>query len=173
MQIIFPLSASIISRRWPSMRCYCMMAFMLPALVGSIIQYKTQNSGARLFGYYIMTSYVATLGLCIAAPGANIAGYTKRVTVGAMIFIAYAAGNIVGPHLFNANESPPYRSGMLSCIVCFAVTIPLCGALRVYYAGENSRRDEVLAARGERYDPAEGDFADRTDVENISFRYAL
>jgi ACS family allantoate permease-like MFS transporter len=69
------------------------VAQMLPCLVGVIIQYKTRESGALcesniaptcatltclrlVFGYYILGSYVASLGICFAAPGANIAGTT-------------------------------------------------------------------------------------------------
>jgi hypothetical protein len=157
---------------------------MLPSLLGVIIQYKTRNSGAlrespptppltAVFGYYILGSYVGSLGLCFAAPGANITGYSKRITTSAMIFIAYACGNIAGPHLFISTETPPYRTGMLACIICFTATIPMVAALRAYYVRENARRDRVMQEMGKAYDPAGGDFADRTDVENIGFRYAL
>lgn len=146
---------------------------MLPSLLGAIIQYRTRNSGALLFGYYILGSYVASLGICFAAPGANIAGYTKRVVTGGMIFVSYAVGNIIGPHLFISTEKPPYRSGMLTCIICFSLAVPLSGALRLYYIYENRRRDRIMAENGEEYDPSAGDFADRTDCENLAFRYAL
>lgn len=100
-------------------------------------------------------------------------GYTKRVTISAMIFIAYALGNIAGPHLFISTESPPYKTGMLACIVCFSVAVPLVALLRWYYLRENGRRDAVMAEHGLVYDPQDGDFEDRTDTENIGFRYAL
>lgn len=146
---------------------------MLPSLVGSVIQYTTRSDGALLFGYYIMGSYVASLGLCFAAPGANIAGYTKRVVTAGMIFVSYAVGNIIGPHLFISTEDPPYRSGMLTCIICFTLAVPMIAALRWYYVRENRRRDVLMAQSGEAYDPLEGDFSDKTDCENVRFRYAL
>lgn len=127
---------------------------MLPSIVGIVIQYRTRSSGALrecrvrvyfvltpVFGYYIMGSYVATLGLLFAGPGANIAGYTKRVTTSGMIFVAYATGNIIGPHLFHSEESPPYRSGMLASMVCFCLVVPMVLSLRAYYVWENRRRD--------------------------------
>ncbi|WVQ79769.1 hypothetical protein IAT38_001869 [Cryptococcus sp. DSM 104549] len=173
MQVFFPLTGAIIARKVPNARLYVLMAYMLPSLIGVIIQYKTRQSGALLFGYYILGSYVAALGVCFAAPGANIVGYTKRVVVGAMVFISYAVGNIIGPHFFISTESPPYRSGMFACIVCFAATIPMGFALRLYYVRENRRRDRLQAEMGEVAEPDAGDFSDRTDVENLSFRYAL
>ncbi|KAE8541995.1 hypothetical protein D1P53_002169 [Cryptococcus gattii VGV] len=173
LQVLFPLSGAIIARKVPNARLYVLMAYMLPSLVGVIIQYKTRNSGALLFGYYILGSYVASLGICIAAPGANVAGYTKRIIIGAMVFIAYALGNITGHFFWKSAESPPYRSGMLACMVCFAATTPLGFCLRCYYVYENKRRDSLQAEMGKGTENGQGDFSDRTDVENLSFRYAL
>ncbi|WRT68774.1 uncharacterized protein IL334_005754 [Kwoniella shivajii] len=174
MQVVFPLSGAYIARKVPGARLYVLMAYMLPSLVGVIIQYKTRNSGALLFGYYILGSYVASLGICFAGPGANVVGYTKRVVVGAMVFVAYATGNIVGPHFFVSTETPAYRSGMFACIICFTITIPMAFLLRLYYARENRRRDKLAEESGDpTYDENRGDFSDRTDIENLSFRYAL
>ncbi|WWC90314.1 uncharacterized protein L201_005247 [Kwoniella dendrophila CBS 6074] len=174
MQVIFPLSGAYIARKVPQARLYVLMSYMIPSLIGVIIQYKTRKSGALLFGFYILGSYVASLGICFAAPGANVAGYTKRVVVGAMIFIAYATGNIVGPHFFISTEVPAYKSGMFACIICFTITIPMAFLLRLYYLKENRRRDKLAEERGEgAYDANAGDFSDQTDIENLSFRYAL
>lgn len=90
-----------------------------------------------------------------------------------MNFIAYAVGNIIGPHLFVSTESPPYRSGMLACICCFATAIPLCFALRCHYVRENARRDRLQMLEGSVGEQHHDDFVDRTDMENLSFRYAL
>lgn len=46
MQVVFPLSGAIIARKVPNARLYVLTAYMLPSLVGVIIQYKTRNSGA-------------------------------------------------------------------------------------------------------------------------------
>ncbi|WWD19392.1 hypothetical protein CI109_103852 [Kwoniella shandongensis] len=173
MQVVFPLSGAIIARKVPGARLYVLMAYMIPSTVGVIIQYKTRQSGALLFGYYILGSYVASLGVCFGAPGSNVTGYTKRVVIGAMIFVSYALGNIVGPHFFISTENPPYRSGMLACIVCFASTIPMGAGLRFYYVRENRRRDELASATGEGGVDEVGDFSDKTDIENLSFRYVL
>lgn len=46
-------------------------------------------------------------------------------------------------------------------------------SLRYYYVYENKRRDRLQAEMGEGAENDQGDFSDRTDVENLSFRYAL
>lgn len=58
-------------------------------------------------------------------------------------------------------------------MVCFAATIPMGFSLRYYYVYENKRRDRLQAEMGEGVETDKGDFSDRSDVENLSFRYAL
>lgn len=57
------------------------------------------------------------------------------------MFLAYCAGNIVGPQLFIDKEAPKYQSGFLAMLVCFVLGIIFSVALRVYYIWENKRRD--------------------------------
>lgn len=38
----------------------------------------------------------------------NVAGFTKKAVTSAMVFIAYCAGNIIGPFLFFPSEAPGY-----------------------------------------------------------------
>lgn len=46
MQVVFPLSGAYVARCFPGWRIYVMMLWMLPSLIGVIIQYSTRNSGA-------------------------------------------------------------------------------------------------------------------------------
>jgi hypothetical protein len=39
----------------------------------------------------------------------NVAGYTKRTTVNAVMFMGNCAGNITGPFLFFPGEAPGYE----------------------------------------------------------------
>lgn len=38
----------------------------------------------------------------------NVAGFTKKSVASAMMFMAYTAGNIIGPFLFFSREAPDY-----------------------------------------------------------------
>lgn len=100
------------------MRRFLKIVWVLPSLLGVALQYGTSNTGSRLFGYYIIGSFVGSVGQGFAFPGANVTGYTyvkawmrlgpwadysslfslsrKRITVGGMIFVAYAVGNLIG-----------------------------------------------------------------------------
>lgn len=99
-----------------------------------------------------------------------------------MVFIAYASGNIAGPQLYIAGETPAYRTGMLASLICFAIAFFLCVLLRYvslggdvihlvlnrfahrfHYVRANARKDRILAERGETI--ADATFEDLTDVE--------
>lgn len=113
---------------------------------------------------------------------ANFAGHTKRMTVNGVNFICYAAGNIIGPFMFDPDEAPRYMSaikalcGMYSSCMFFTACI---GGLMWW---ENRKRDARLAVMtgGEHVNAGYGDtevnevgFTDRTDKENPHFRYKL
>jgi len=66
--------------------------------------------GVRLFSYYIFSSFASGLPLSLSLVSSNVAGYTKKATVSAMMFIAYCAGNIIGPFLFFSHEAPRYQA---------------------------------------------------------------
>lgn len=167
-QVIFTLGGSYMARNYKGWRTWVMIIYVLPAVAGVAIQYGTRNTGALLFGYYMIPSFVAGLGQAFAMPGANVTGYTKRCTTAAMVFVAYAVGNIIGPHLFDSTEKPPYRSGMLACIICFGASIPIALVIRYYYTSQNAKRDKIKP-----HDPTIGNFEDLTDLQNQNFRYAL
>jgi ACS family allantoate permease-like MFS transporter len=118
--------------------------------------------------YFYLGPYIVSLGINTA----NTAGHTKKVTVNALIFIAYCVSNIIAPQFFKANQAPLYPLGMgavLGSYVLAMITI-------VMYAGycwrENRRRDRIDADKGGRVH-ADTDFRDLTDKQNIHFRYVL
>lgn len=92
MQVVFVVCASYIARRFKNMRIYVSFVGILFSLVGVAIQYATTNTGARLYGYYTIVGFVASLGQAFMMPAANVNGYTKRIVISAMVFIAYGAG---------------------------------------------------------------------------------
>lgn len=115
-----------------------------------------------------MGSFVASLVLALQLPASNVGGYTKRVTATALVFLAYCAGNIIGPHAFLASESPVYETGCKVGIACAAVQIVLAFALRVLLVRRNKKRDSMCLP------PPDLDAAmeDLTDFENSHFRYS-
>lgn len=110
----------------------------------------------------------------MAIANANCAGYTKKTTLGAIIFIGYCAAQVAGPQVFQPKEAPVYRSAFLSNFICFALMIVFLWVFQIYLMWQNWRRDKLVAAEG--LDPVNQDydegFHDLTDWEQKkTFRY--
>ncbi|KAH6665077.1 putative allantoate permease [Halenospora varia] len=121
---------------------------------------------ALYMSYFYLGPYIVSLGINTA----NTAGHTKKVTVNALIFIAYCVSNIIAPQFFKANQAPLYPLGMGAVLGSYVLSIITIGAYMAYCAYENRRRDRLDSAAGERVHK-DTDFKDLTDKENIHFRY--
>lgn len=103
-------------------------------------------------------------------PATNLAGYTKRVTATAFVFLAYCAGNIIGPHAFLSSEAPVYETGCKMIVGCAVGQVFLIVLLRMLLMRRNKQRDALMPAPG---DVSEDVISDMTDFENRNFRYVL
>ncbi|OAA80716.1 Major facilitator superfamily domain, general substrate transporter [Akanthomyces lecanii RCEF 1005] len=126
---------------------------------------------SRFIGYSFLLGYVCSFPLNISMITSNTGGFTKKMTMNSMIFIAYCVGNIIGPQLFFARESPKYTSGFLAMLVCYAAGIVLCMLLRFYLVWENRRRDKAAGGAVQLVDTEAINQADLTDKEIAEFRY--
>jgi hypothetical protein len=99
-------------------------------------------------------------------PATNLGGYTKRTTSVALVFLAYCAGNIIGPHAFLAKEAPIYQTGVKLILACSSAQAALAILLRFVLARRNKRRD-AAAASGNQADAStdENSMGDLTDFE--------
>lgn len=78
------------------------------SLVGSILVQYGPNQGSELFGLYLFIAYAAGFPISFSMIASNVAGFTKKSVASSMVFMAYTAGNIIGPFLFFADEAPEY-----------------------------------------------------------------
>lgn len=160
-----------------------MAAMQLIALVGCVMVYATPTTDkwTRLGGIWLFPAYAAGFPLSLSIISSDIAGYTKKTTVLAILFIGYCAGNIIGPQLFFTKEEPRYQSAFVGIMVCMIIAAISIIALRQYMAWDNKRRDRD---QGVCIDPEVEDVSDvharlvkagvdETDWENKRFRYFL
>lgn len=102
---------------------------------------------------------------------ANTSGHTKKVTVNAMVFLAYCVANIIAPQTFRASEAPHYATGYNSILGFESSAVVL---MAVYYVGvkyENRRRDEAYGEVVPGEISVGESMEDLTDWEKKSFRY--
>ncbi|KAL2866586.1 major facilitator superfamily domain-containing protein [Aspergillus lucknowensis] len=135
----------------------------------------------RLAGYWLVTAVAPAFPLMMSLFASNTAGFTKKSTVVALIFVGYCVGNFVGPQFFKDNEAPGYETAYTAILTCFAIAIVMAVTFRVYLVCTNATRDR---AQGVQIDPEETreidlhtdeglGHVDETDIENQSFRYIV
>lgn len=92
-----------------------MIVVVVSSLVGIIVVYVIPNTNpwGRLVGIWLTAVFAANIPLSLSLISSNVAGFTKKTTVSAMMFIGYCVGNIVGPQFFFTSESPAYPVSVL------------------------------------------------------------
>ncbi|KFZ19456.1 hypothetical protein V501_00658 [Pseudogymnoascus sp. VKM F-4519 (FW-2642)] len=182
--LFYVLASTYAAHRFKYSRCIIIAMLQIIAMSGCIVVYvlPTSQKWARLVGMFLFPAFSGGMPLSISIVASDIAGYTKKTTVLAILFIAYCAGNIVGPQLFFARDAPRYGSaweGIIACLILSAVCIMV---LRQYMAWDNKRRDRE---QGVHIDPEAKKSErsteehlvqtglDETDWVNRRFRYFL
>lgn len=165
----------IITQKFKNMRCLTMSITQLPAIAGAGIMFGApiQHRTTLLAGYYITSTHSVSLVMAMAILTANYAGYTKKATASAIMFIGYCTGQAVAPQLFIEHEAPRYRTAFVTAFSCYIILTILPFILQVYLWWENRRRDRRVADLSE--EPLEGEseaLMDMTDWEQKDkFRY--
>lgn len=109
-EIVFLLISSVVATLIPSTRILCMVFNTIVAMVGMLLVWKLAADDAigRMVGLTLSIVYAINIPLSLSLIASNVAGFSKKSVVSALLFIAYCAGNIVGPQLFIASEAPSY-----------------------------------------------------------------
>lgn len=109
-EIVFILLSAAITTFIPSSRIICMTLNVLISLVGMMLVWKLDptNAAGREVGLTLSVVYAVNLPISLSIISSNVAGFSKRSVVSASLFVAYCAGNIVGPQFFVASEAPTY-----------------------------------------------------------------
>lgn len=183
--------------RFCQMNCILIICVVVPAIIGSSLIYvrpKT-SSGVQLFGYFLLSTGPGAIPLLMSLVGANYKGVTKKMTMTAMLFIAYCAGNIAGPQFFRAGEAPHYNTAFRAILVCYCFVVGLAVVLRCYLQWVNAKKEKEEGVKGSagsagvlagkaadeteqstriaEVDLQAEDFDDVTDWETFGFRYRL
>jgi hypothetical protein len=101
----------------------------------------------------------------------NVAGQTKRSVVYAMFFIAWATGNAVGPQLFQAAWAPRYQNSLYIHLGCYAAFVADVLLIRYVCTQRNKKRNTMFETQNVE-NTHHMAFADKTDLQNLEFRYS-
>lgn len=152
------------------------------SMIGGILVWRLPLAmkKERLAGFYLTLVYsIASVG-CMSLISSNVKGRTKKTTAAAMFFIISCVGNLIGPQTFNYKDGPRYIPALITITVCNILTIITMICLYLYLKRENRRRDRLAAEDASAATPDARALAehlaaqdDKTDRENLHFRYAL
>ncbi|KAI1385200.1 putative allantoate permease [Hypoxylon trugodes] len=133
-----------------SMNCILVGLVVIPPVVGSALIGSRSSipHGVSLFGYFLLSTGPAGLPLLLSLVQSNYRGVTKKMTMTALLFIAYCTGNIVGPQLFISTEEPTYDTAFRAIMICYALVICLVAILRIYLQLTNKRRQREEGIQG-------------------------
>lgn len=107
-------------------------------------------------------------GMTLLTAGTNTAGHTKKSTMGAMVVLGYCLGNIMAPLIFVAEQAPGYVGGFTGVTICTIYAGIAAQVARLLLIRRNKKKQELSG--DPRYDEA---FTDKTDHQNLNFRYLL
>ncbi|KAJ5695229.1 hypothetical protein N7536_005641 [Penicillium majusculum] len=155
-----------------------MLCFIIPSFIGTIVLMTVENTTlptkvGLLISYYITLSFWSAQTLTLSMVSRNIAGQTKKSTVVAATFVSWAAGNAIGPQVFLDTDAPRYHIAWSVHLACYACMVSAVVYLRFHLKRENAKKDKLLAEAGlSAADPTLiHAFEDKTDRENMNFRY--
>ena len=98
--------------------------------------------------------------------------YTKKITVAALFFIFYCAGNIIGPQTFRPKDAPRFIPAEITLIVCYGIcVVDLC--FLYWHLNRSNKRKAVKRADPLYKKLGNQEFLDLTDKENPEFVYVL
>jgi ACS family allantoate permease-like MFS transporter len=76
----------------------------------------------------------------------STSGHTKRITVNAVVLIAYSIGNAAGPFIWQAQYKPRNQVPFAIISACSVASAFTLFVTRQYLAHQNKKRDEEAAA---------------------------
>lgn len=109
-QLVFLVLTSGFATLVRSSRILMMILNTAVSMIGMIMIWKLEeeNRAGKMTGLCLGAVFAANIPLSLSLISSNVAGFTKKSTVSALMFVAYCLGNIVGPQFFLPTEKPGY-----------------------------------------------------------------
>ncbi|KAL2444898.1 MFS-type transporter cnsL [Exophiala dermatitidis] len=163
---------SMAAAKFHNRRCLVNIVACCVPIIGTGILYGVPRTavGAQLVGLYFVYTYFGPYAVGISLAQANTSGHTKKSLSFAILYIAYAVGNLIGPQTFRANQAPAYTGGVVAMLVCYCVCIALMVAYWIFCISLNRRRAVTEQLPASEEDLVEA-FQDLSDFKKPNFRY--
>jgi len=193
VEIIVIYLGVTIAARWKDGKAWTAMLNYVPSILGTILvaTLPGTNRVGLLFSYWISIWGIVPFVIFLSWVGMSTSGHTKRVTVNAVVLIAYAVGNAAAPFIWQEQYKPRNRVPFAIITACSVGSTFTLFVTRQYLAYQNKKRDDEAAAgvtTGDKYGDVyitvtengkavekkvDRAFQDLTDLQNREFRYVL
>lgn len=174
------LAGGFICTRWPNTRCITMITANLICIIGAalLVGLPEDNKWGRLVALWLCYFQGLGFSMALTMVSSNVAGYTKKQLTGALLFVGYCVGNIIGPQTFKDSEAPRYHSAYIAMLVGYVVKLLGVVVLYIYMYMVNKKRDREAREAGvmstaEEKEAIEQGMHDTTELDNKGFRYTL
>lgn len=122
MQFLSLLIGGFISTKYAGRfhaRNACMMVANSICIIGAglLVGLPNSNKWGRLVALWLCYFQGLGFSMSLTIVSSNIAGYTKKQVTGAMLFVGYCVGNIIGPQMFKPSEAPRYQSAYIAYVI--------------------------------------------------------
>ncbi|KAI0791142.1 MFS general substrate transporter [Abortiporus biennis] len=189
IEIVTIFTGVQLATRYKNAIAYVGAIYFLPNILGVLLLnlLPWDNKVGLLFSQWL--TGVGTTGFVLGLSWlSNVtAGHTKRVTVNAIMLVAYCIGNAAGPFLWQAKYRPRNHIPWIVIGVCYVVCPLTLLVIRFILRAENRKRDaepvddtydnvyiEVVNADGKKIQKkVDKEYLDLTDIQNREFRYVL
>ena len=143
IEIVTIFTGVTVAAKFKDARAYVGASWFLPNILGVLLinLLPWSNKVGLLFGQWLTGVGTTGFVLSLSWLSSVTAGHTKRVTVNAIMLIAYCVGNAAAPFMWQAKYQPRNHVPWTVICVCWAVSGALMLLLRWYLARENARRD--------------------------------
>jgi len=109
VQILFLVITSFLASYLRNVRVLVMIFNTTVAMVGMVLVYCLDSQAGRMSGLVFAAAFAINIPLSLSLITSNVAGFTKKSTVSAILFIAYCLGNIIGPQFYLTRQAPKYK----------------------------------------------------------------
>ncbi|KAE8389385.1 major facilitator superfamily domain-containing protein [Aspergillus alliaceus] len=133
---------------WTDQTILIMHLWTIPPIIGTAIICTiapTPSTRVGLLIAFYCTQFIWAEGnLLFSLISRNVAGQTKKSTVLAMTFIAWAAGNATAPQIFQSSDAPRYSKGFTAHFCLYGVMNATLLALRLLLLHNSANDDQYL-----------------------------
>lgn len=139
------LAISYLAMKRPMWRCWIAISCQFISTMAALLLWLLPLSerGGLLFACFTIGCGIPGYIIMVGTQLANTAGYTKRATASAGIYVAYCVGNIIGPLVFREQDAPRYKVGFIVVVASTLAAALMLLAYRYVCLADNRRRDRA------------------------------